>query len=154
MLKLWKSRTDDHQHRVQLKDGHFLKADAVVLQQDSKLFEAERKEEYGYKIYDNVITSADLEEMLNKSHSGQEQRQGKYLQGLHLSIGEDRGQESRKYILFTRMLLLQELISIEMKQIMRPQRFLISIWILRMYGQNFEENFILKPSKSGEFPFY
>ena len=41
-----------------------LEADAVVVATGYELFDACRKEEYGYKIYDHVITSADLEQML------------------------------------------------------------------------------------------
>jgi len=37
--------------------------DAVVICSGFDLFAAERKEEYGYRIYENVITSADLEQM-------------------------------------------------------------------------------------------
>lgn len=38
-----------------------LEADAIVLATGYEIFDARRKEEYGYKIYDQVITSADLE---------------------------------------------------------------------------------------------
>jgi len=41
-----------------------LEADAVVIATGYELFDARRKEEYGYKIYDHVITSADLENLL------------------------------------------------------------------------------------------
>ncbi len=41
-----------------------LEADALVVATGYELFDARRKEEYGYKIYDHVVTSADLEEML------------------------------------------------------------------------------------------
>lgn len=41
-------------------------ADAVVVATGFDLFRCERKEEYGYGIYDNVISSADLEAMLRK----------------------------------------------------------------------------------------
>lgn len=41
-----------------------LKADAVVLTTGFKLFNAERKEEYGYGLFENVLTSADLEKLL------------------------------------------------------------------------------------------
>ena len=41
-----------------------LEADAVVVASGYELFDARRKEEYGYKIYDHVITSADLEQLL------------------------------------------------------------------------------------------
>ncbi|MDP4222080.1 MAG: FAD-dependent oxidoreductase [Bacteroidota bacterium] len=44
-------------------DGKEIKCDAVVLATGFDLFKCERKEEYGYGIYDNVITSADLEGM-------------------------------------------------------------------------------------------
>jgi len=40
-----------------------IRADAVVVTTGFDLFRAERKEEYGYGIYDDVITSADLEDM-------------------------------------------------------------------------------------------
>jgi heterodisulfide reductase subunit A len=38
-------------------------ADAVIVATGFDLFRSERKEEYGYGIYDNVISSADLEKM-------------------------------------------------------------------------------------------
>lgn len=43
--------------------GEIIRADAVLLATGFDLFSSERKEEYGYGIYDNVITSADLEIM-------------------------------------------------------------------------------------------
>ena len=43
--------------------GEILEADAVVVATGFDLFRSERKEEYGYGIYDNVISSADLEKM-------------------------------------------------------------------------------------------
>jgi heterodisulfide reductase subunit A len=43
-------------------DGENLTAGAVVVATGFDLFDSARKEEYGYGIYDNVITSADLEE--------------------------------------------------------------------------------------------
>ncbi|MFZ0281414.1 MAG: FAD-dependent oxidoreductase [Bacteroidales bacterium] len=44
-------------------EGTELTADAVVVATGFDLFNSARKEEYGYGIYDNVISSADLEEM-------------------------------------------------------------------------------------------
>ncbi len=43
--------------------GNEMKADAVIVATGFDLFNSSRKEEYGYGIYDNVITSADLEKM-------------------------------------------------------------------------------------------
>lgn len=43
--------------------GTEMTADAVIVATGFELFRSSRKEEYGYGIYDNVITSSDLEEM-------------------------------------------------------------------------------------------
>ncbi len=51
---------------VSLSGGTEEKADAVIVATGFDLFDARRKEEYGYGIYDNVITSAGLEEMFNR----------------------------------------------------------------------------------------
>ena len=47
--------------------GKEIIADAVVVATGFDLFKSARKEEYGYGIYDNVITSADLERMFKKN---------------------------------------------------------------------------------------
>ncbi len=51
---------------VKTAKGKDYSADAVVMATGFDLFRSERKEEYGYGIYDNVITSADLEKMFRK----------------------------------------------------------------------------------------
>ena len=48
---------------VTLADGRTLPCDSVVVASGFTLFDATVKEEYAYGIYDNVITSADLERM-------------------------------------------------------------------------------------------
>jgi heterodisulfide reductase subunit A len=48
--------------------GVELKADAVIVATGFDLFKSARKEEYGYGIYDNVLTSADLEEKFRKGN--------------------------------------------------------------------------------------
>jgi heterodisulfide reductase subunit A2 len=50
-----------------LTSGDDLKADAVLITTGFDLFNARKKEEYGYGIYENVITAAELEEQfMNK----------------------------------------------------------------------------------------
>jgi len=51
---------------VTLADGSRMESDAVVVASGFELFDAALKEEYGYGIYGNVITSADLERMFNE----------------------------------------------------------------------------------------
>lgn len=52
--------------KVTLSSGEELTCDAAVIATGFTLFDARIKEEYGYGIYDNVITSADLEQMFNR----------------------------------------------------------------------------------------
>ena len=54
--------------KVTLSSGEVLKCDAVVIATGFTLFDATIKEEYGYGIYDNVITSAELEGMFNDNN--------------------------------------------------------------------------------------
>jgi len=46
-----------------LKNGEELKADAILVSTGFEVFNARKKEEYGYGIYENVITSSDLEQL-------------------------------------------------------------------------------------------
>jgi heterodisulfide reductase subunit A len=59
------TKEKDH-FSVLTNDGKELFADAVIVATGFDLFKSARKEEYGYGIYDNVITSSDLEEMFKK----------------------------------------------------------------------------------------
>ena len=50
-------------------------ADAIIVATGFDLFKSERKEEYGYGIYDNVITSADLGKEIPQRGTENEQRE-------------------------------------------------------------------------------
>lgn len=50
---------------IYLTDNRKFEAHAIVVATGYDLFDASKKEEYGYGIYDNVITSAELEMMLS-----------------------------------------------------------------------------------------
>jgi heterodisulfide reductase subunit A2 len=52
--------------KTQTADSEMLTADGIVLATGYELFDARKKEEYGYGIYDNVITSAELEAMFKE----------------------------------------------------------------------------------------
>lgn len=59
------TRNRDH-FKLITSRGKELKADAVIVATGFDLFNSARKEEYGYGIYDNVISSADLEKQFRK----------------------------------------------------------------------------------------
>jgi heterodisulfide reductase subunit A len=55
-----------HTLKLDVSDGTSMNADAVIVATGFDLFDARRKEEYGYGIYENVITSAELEVMFTE----------------------------------------------------------------------------------------
>ena len=63
-VRLGAEVTDVQPKCVTLSTGERLECDAVALCSGFTLFDARIKEEYGYGIYDNVFTSADIERML------------------------------------------------------------------------------------------
>lgn len=52
---------------VTLSDNEQLQADSILITTGYNLFNAQLKEEYGYGIYDNVITSAELEKIFREN---------------------------------------------------------------------------------------
>jgi len=58
----------NRQFEIILTDNKNLLVDAILVTTGFDTFRAQRKEEYGYGIYENVITSADLEQMF-KNHN-------------------------------------------------------------------------------------
>jgi heterodisulfide reductase subunit A2 len=63
ILKLEKNRKE---FTIKTSTGKDITADAIVVATGFDLFKSEKKEEYGYGIYNNVITSADLEKMFRQ----------------------------------------------------------------------------------------
>ncbi len=61
---------------VELKDGKEMNSEALVIATGYEVFDAGKKEEYGYGIYDNVITSVELEEVFRNN------KQKKLFEGL------------------------------------------------------------------------
>ncbi|WP_300283898.1 FAD-dependent oxidoreductase [uncultured Alistipes sp.] len=57
---------EDEGRAVRLVDGSRIESDAVVVASGFDLFPAEIKEEYGYRIYDNVFTTVDVERMFRE----------------------------------------------------------------------------------------
>jgi len=60
-------KKNDGSFIIRTSDGGEINSDAVIVATGFDLFRSQRKEEYGYGIYDNVITSADLETMFRKN---------------------------------------------------------------------------------------
>jgi heterodisulfide reductase subunit A len=65
---------NDDGFAIRINNNRMITANALLLTTGFDIFEAERKEEYGYGIYENVITSVDLEQVFQS---------GKILQTAH-----------------------------------------------------------------------
>jgi heterodisulfide reductase subunit A len=57
-----KMEKNDDGFAVHINQGRMITANSILLTTGFDIFDAARKEEYGYGIYDNVITSVELEE--------------------------------------------------------------------------------------------
>lgn len=54
----------DSRYEVSMQNDEKISVDSIIIATGFRLFDAARKEEYGYGIYDNVITSAELEKLM------------------------------------------------------------------------------------------
>ncbi len=63
--ELYKLQRNNGIFKLSLTDGQNFDVNAMIVATGFDLFNALKKEEYGYGIYDNVITSAELEEKFN-----------------------------------------------------------------------------------------
>lgn len=59
------TRNPNRSYEIALTDGSSVTGDSLLVTTGFKLFDARRKEEYGYGIYDNVITSVELENLFS-----------------------------------------------------------------------------------------
>lgn len=69
-------------YNVILSNGITILADAVLISSGFDLFDAHKKEEYGYGIYDHVITNADLEKYY-KTHNDERIKNPKRIGFVH-----------------------------------------------------------------------
>ncbi|MFY9150571.1 MAG: FAD-dependent oxidoreductase [Prolixibacteraceae bacterium] len=116
-----------------------LKADAIVLATGFELFDARRKEEYGYKIYDQVITSSDLEQMLlpGADLSVASGKNPKRIAFVHC-VGS-RDEKSGNHYCSKVCCITGVKQAIELKKRIPDAEIFCFYMDLRMYGNHFEE---------------
>lgn len=128
----------DDGRAVVLADGSRIDTDAVVVASGFELFPAELKEEYGYGLYDNVYTSADLEEMFKKGEirtaQGEKPRTVAFL---HCVGSRDEKVNQRHCSRVCCITGVKQ--AIEMKQAL-PDAEVYSFYMdMRMFGPGYEE---------------
>ncbi|MBN2350507.1 MAG: CoB--CoM heterodisulfide reductase iron-sulfur subunit A family protein [Bacteroidales bacterium] len=140
--------------KLEVSAGDELKliADSVIVATGFEVFDAKRKEEYGYKIYDNVITSVDLENMLKngKNITTPTGKIPKKIAFIHC-VGS-RDEKSGNHYCSKLCCVTSVKQAIEMNEIL-PDAEIYCLYIdLRMYGLEFEELY-LKAQKQHNIQF-
>lgn len=112
----------------------------VVLASGYNLFNATRKEEYGYKIYDNVITSADLEIQLKQLNGEYKTPTGKVPQKIaFIHCVGSRDEKSGNHYCSKLCCVTAVKQAIHMRQLCPQAEIYCCYMDLRMYGPGFEE---------------
>jgi heterodisulfide reductase subunit A2 len=114
-------------------------ADALLIATGFQLFDSSRKEEFGYNIYDNVISSADLEKMF-ASGKPITNKQGKTPSRIAIihCVGS-RDEKVGNHYCSKVCCITGVKQAIELRQLL-PDTEIICFYIdLRMYGSGFEE---------------
>jgi heterodisulfide reductase subunit A len=130
--------TDIASDGVVLRSGERIPGDAVVVATGFTLFDAHRKQEYGYGLYDNVITSVDLERMMNSGRvvltDGSEPRRIAFL---HCVGSRDEKVDQKHCSKVCCITGVKQ--AIEIKQ-MFPDADVFNFYMdIRMYGPGYEE---------------
>jgi len=124
---------------LETSGGQKLEADAIVVASGYEIFDAQRKEEYGYKIYDHVVTSADLEKLL-KPGSDLTVAAGKNPKRIAFvhCVGS-RDEKSGNHYCSKVCCITGVKQAIELKKRLPEAEIFCFYMDLRMYGKHFEE---------------
>jgi len=134
---------------VTLQDGRELTSDALILATGYEVFDARKKEEYGYGIYDNVITSAELEEYFRNN------RQKNLTEGIKLKrvgivhcVGS-RDEKAGNLYCSKLCCVTGVKQAIEIKELMPDVEIFCFYMDLRMFDRHFEEMYFEAQEKWG-----
>ena len=120
-------------------NGWQAKADALILTTGFQLFDARRKEEYGYGIYENVITSADLEELF-ASGKPMVNRQGNKPERIGFVHCVGSRDEKVNNLHCSKVCCITAVKqAIEVKQLLPDAEVFCFYMDLRMFGRHYEE---------------
>jgi heterodisulfide reductase subunit A len=127
------------EYRVKTRDGRVLPAHAILISTGFEVFDAHRKEEYGYGIYDNVITSVDLEDWFTRDRE-MKNAQGKIPRkvGFVHCVGSRDEKVGNQYC--SKICCVNAVKqSIEIKQKLPKAEVFCFYMDMRMFGIHFEE---------------
>jgi len=131
-------RNDDG-FAIKINNNRMVTAGSVLLTTGFDIFEAEKKEEYGYGIYENVITSVDLEKMFN-SGKPLVNAQGKTparIGFIHCVGSRDEKAGNPHCSKVCCVTAVKQ--AIEVKELLPSSEVILFYMDLRMFGRHFEE---------------
>ena len=131
------------------EDDLSFRAEAILFANGFDLFDARKKEEYGYGIYDNLITSAELEEFFHKN------RQPDFLKGIktkRIGIIHCVGSRDEKVgnLYCSKVCCITGVKqAIEIKELLPETEVFCFYMDLRMFDRHFEELYLEAQQKWG-----
>jgi heterodisulfide reductase subunit A2 len=130
---------NDDGFAVHIDHNRMITANSVLLTTGFDIFDASRKEEYGYGIYDNVITSVDLEKTF-KSGIGLKTAQGKTpkrIGFIHCVGSRDEKAGNMHCSKVCCVTAVKQ--AIEVKEMQPDAEVFLFYMDLRMFGRHYEE---------------
>ncbi len=130
----------DKSFNLILSNGVSIIADALLITTGFSLFQAERKEEYGYGIYERVITSADLEAYFSGNYDLPIDDNPKTIGFVHCVGSRDEKVGNRHCSKVCCATAVKE--ACEMKELFPGASVYCFYMDLRMFGRNFEDMYL------------
>jgi heterodisulfide reductase subunit A len=130
---------NDDGFAIRLNNNRMVTANSLLLTTGFDIFEAERKEEYGYGIYENVITSVDLEKVF-KSGKSLQTANGKIpsrIGFIHCVGSRDEKAGNLHCSKVCCVTAVKQ--AIEVKEMLPSTEVFLFYMDLRMFGRHFEE---------------
>lgn len=131
---------------VTLSDDASLTVSAIIVSTGFTLFHAEKKEEYGYGIYNKVITNADLENYFTK-HSDPRIEKPSKIGFVHCVGSRDEKVCNRQCSKLCCVTAVKQ--ACEMKELFPQSEIYCFYMDLRMYGRHYEDLYLEAQSKHG-----
>lgn len=123
---------------VQLNDGALLTGQALLIAGGFQLFNAHRKEEYGYGIYENVITSVELENFFTNQRIQTSTGQLPKRVGFIHCVGS-RDEKTCNFHCSKLCCVTAVKQAIELREILPEAEILCFYMDMRMFGPGYEE---------------
>lgn len=130
----------ENSYNVILSNGMSIIADAVLLSTGFKLFKAEKKEEYGYGIYNRVITNADLENYFSEGSDSRVSESPKEIGFVHCVGSRDEKAGNRHCSKVCCATAVKQACELKAKF---PEANVYCFYMdLRMFGRKFEDMYL------------